>query len=115
MTIGYLGYSNIFQSVVRWPCWSVLEPPAYSDYANRKAVHDGPVANELIGAERREGGDRIREWEEPRFREAGSQPYHVLLGDADVEKLRRISLCEFFQDSVAEVRCEENNTRIVCG
>ena len=64
----------------------VLESAADADDADRQLVHDRAVADELVGAHRREGRDRIEERNETGFGEPGAEPHHVLLSDAHVDE-----------------------------
>ena len=62
--------------------------------APASSCSDRAVADELVGAQRGERGDRVDERDEARLGQAGREPDHVLLGDADVEEAVREALGE---------------------
>ena len=76
---------------------------------------EGAVADEFVGAERREGHDRVDKRHVPRLREAGRDADHVLLRDPDVEEAVRMPLHERLERHVAEVAREQRHAAILVG
>ena len=72
--------------VVGRPLRAVLEAHAHSNYSHGQSMKHGTIADELVGAHRREGRNRIEERNEARFGQASSEPDHVLLGDPDIDE-----------------------------
>src|SRR5690348_1730814 len=75
-------------------------------------MEERPVPNELVGPQGGKGGDRVDEWHHACFRHASSEPNHVLLGHADIEKAPWEGVYEGFERHEPQVCGEQDDSGV---